>query len=235
MCGRIRQARTLEDYQEYLHWNPYTAPKVDEGLQQNVPPGTRPIALHRLGDGDDQVERLFWGYRPPGYRRAPANNARLSTILRRSGFWRPLLGRRIIIPADGWYEWAGDRHSRQPWFVSPCDGEPVLLAAVTAWRPGREHGPESGFAILTDDSTGGQVDLRGRRPICLTPGDALGWLDYALGIDEALEILATAREADAFHCWPVTPQINDTRYQENDAAAPLSTPDPAAAVDPDAA
>lgn len=222
MCGRIRQARSLEDYQEHLHWNPYTALEVADGLRYNVPPGTRPITLHRLGDDDDQVERLFWGYRPAGYQRAPASNARLDTVLRKSGFWRPLLARRIIIPADGWFEWTGDRNSRQPWFVSPCDGKPLLLAGISAWRPGHDHRPETGFAILTDDSAG-LVDVHGRRPVCLSPGDALGWLDYSLTVDEALEILATAQEACEFQWWPVTSQVSNAHYQEPDAATPLST------------
>lgn len=221
MCGRIRQARSLEDYQEHLHWNPFTALEVADGLKYNVPPGTRPIALHRLSHGEDQVDRLYWGYKPAGVKRAPTSNARLATVLRQSAFWRPLLEHRIIIPADGWFEWTGERNARQPWFVSPCDGQPVLLAGITAWQPGAAHGPETGFAILTDDSAGGMVDLHDRRPVCLTPGDALGWLDYTLTVEEALELLATARPETDFQWWPVTREVGSTQYQMPDAVTPL--------------
>ena len=63
MCGRIRQAREVIDYGETIRANIGTI--LDEGLKYNVPPGTRPIVLHRLGDGTDQADRLFWGYKPP--------------------------------------------------------------------------------------------------------------------------------------------------------------------------
>ena len=111
---------------------------MPEGLKFNMPPGTRPIGFHRLGDCVDQVDRLFWGYKPPWYKRGPASNARLDTILRRSPFWKPLLGRRIIVPADGWYEWTGEKGDKQPWYISPKDDAPILMAGLTAWQPERE-------------------------------------------------------------------------------------------------
>ncbi len=37
----------------------------EKRLRYNVPPGTRPLPLHRLGDGSEQAERMFWGYKPP--------------------------------------------------------------------------------------------------------------------------------------------------------------------------
>lgn len=33
--------------------------------------------------------------------------------------YKPLLGRRVIVPADGWYEWTGDPGDKQLWFISP--------------------------------------------------------------------------------------------------------------------
>src|SRR6185312_13636081 len=105
MCGRIRQARD-DQYMETLHWAPREL-SLEDRLRYNVPPGTRPLVLHRLGDGGEHVDRLFWGYRPPWYKRGPASNARLDTVLKGSPFWRPLLSRRVIVPADGWYEWTG--------------------------------------------------------------------------------------------------------------------------------
>lgn len=222
MCGRIRQARSLEDYQEHLRWNPFTALEVSDGLKYNVPPGTRPIALHRLGKGDDQVDRLFWGYRPAGYRRPPVSNARLSALLKGSPFWKPLLTRRIIVPADGWYEWTGEKSERQPWFISARDEEPVWLAGITAWQPGDDHGPETGFAILTQESAGDMAELHNRRPVCLTPGDALAWVDYTLTPEEALEDLATARPEEDFQWWRVTRAVGSPQYQMPDCAAPVS-------------
>lgn len=221
MCGRIRQARSLREYEEHFRWSPSKVFDLDDGLKYNVPPGTRPLALHRLGDGSDQADRLFWGYKPRWYGRAPASNARLDTVLKGSPFWRPTLSRRIIIPADGWYEWTGDKGDKQPWYISARDEAPILMAGITAWQPGCEVLAETGFAIVTDDSAGGMVDIHDRRPICLTVDDALAWLDPSMSVPESLELLSTPRPEGAFRWWPVTRQMGNSRYQMPDASEPI--------------
>ena len=221
MCGRIKQARSLSEYEEHFRWNPRKTFDLDGALKYNVPPGTRPITLHRLGDGSEQADRLFWGYKPPWYKRAPASNARLDTILKRSPFWRPLLTKRVIIPADGWYEWTGEKGDKQPWFISAKDERPILMAGITAWEPGKEVLAETGFAIITDDSAGGMVDIHDRRPVCLTVDDALNWVDPDTPTAAALELLSTPRPESAFRWWQVTRAVGNSRYQTADASEPL--------------
>lgn len=220
MCGRIRQAREVIDYGETIRANISTI--LDDSLKYNVPPGTRPIVLHRLGNGADQADRLFWGYKPPWYKHGPASNARLDTVLRGSPFWKPLLTKRVIIPADGWYEWTGEKGDKQPWYINPKDGQPILMAGLTAWMPGREVLAETGFAIVTDDAAGGMIDIHDRRPVCLTPDDARAWIDPNLSVHQALELLSTPRPESAFHWWQVTRKMGNSRYQLNDASEPLN-------------
>jgi putative SOS response-associated peptidase YedK len=221
MCGRIRQAGDGEQYMETLGWNPRQLFADSKQPRYNVPPGTRPLVLHRLGDGDQHADRLFWGYKPPWYKRGPASNARLDTVLKRSPFWRPLLARRIIVPAEGWYEWTGEKPDKQPWYIHAKDGAPILMAGITAWAPGRDVLAETGFAIVTDDAAGGMVDLHDRRPICLTPDDALAWVDPGTAVDEALAILSTPRPESAFEWWAVTRRMGNSRYQLSDASEPI--------------
>lgn len=221
MCGRIKQARSLSEYEEHFRWNLSTVFDDTERLRYNVPPGTRPVVFHRLGDGAEQAARLFWGYKPAWYKRGPASNARLDTILKHSSFWRPLLGRRIVVPADGWYEWTGEKGSKQPWYILPRGGRPALMAGITAWEPGREVVAETGFAIITDDSAGGMVDIHDRRPVCLSVEDAQAWVDPQTPLPYALETLSTPRPESAFQWWMVTPNVGNSRYQLADAAEPL--------------
>jgi putative SOS response-associated peptidase YedK len=218
MCGRIRQARDERDYLEIIHWNPRQILPDARQPRYNVPPGTRPLALHRLGDGHEQANHLFWGYKPRWYKRGPASNARLDTVLRGSSLWKPLLGRRIIVPADGWYEWTGDKGDKQPWFISARNGGPVLMAGITAWMPGKEVLAETGFAVITDDAAGGMVDIHDRRPVCLSPDDALAWLDPETATDDALALLSTARPESAFQWWEVTRAMGSSKYQLAGAA-----------------
>ncbi len=60
MCGRIKQAEELDYYEAKIQWRPSRTPQ-EYRPSHNVPPGTRPIVLHRLGDGAKQADRLFWG------------------------------------------------------------------------------------------------------------------------------------------------------------------------------
>ena len=221
MCGRVRQAGDGEQYMETLNWNPRVLFDDRDRPRYNVPPGTRPIVLHRLGDGAEHADRLFWGYKPPWYKRGPASNARLDTVLKGSPFWRPLLTRRIIMPCEGWYEWTGEKGDKQPWFISPKDGQPLLMAGLTAWLPGREVLAETGFAIVTDDAAGGMVDIHDRRPVCLTLDDALEWLDPQTPVEDALSVLSTPRPEDAFHWWQVSRRMGNSRYQFADASEPI--------------
>lgn len=222
MCGRIQQKYTPYDYQERLDWRPRDLFVDVDRLKYNIPPGTRPITFHRLGDGAQQTDCLFWGYKPPRYKRGPASNARLDTVLKGSPFWKPLLTKRIIVPADGWYEWTGEKGDKQPWYINPKDGEPILMAGITAWEPGKDILAETGFAIVTDDAAGGMVDIHDRRPMCLTVDDSLAWLDPELPVNDALELLSTPRPESAFQWWEVTRAMGNSRYQLADASAPTN-------------
>src|SRR5690606_37836884 len=154
-----------DDYEESLRWNPRTPLDLSEGLRFNIPPGTRQLVFHRLGDGSESADRHFWGSKPVWYKRGPASNARLDTVLKGSSFWKPLLGRRVIVPADGWYEWTGQKGDKQPWFINARDEQTIFMAGIAAWQPGREVSAETGFAVVTDDAAGGMVDLHDRRPV----------------------------------------------------------------------
>lgn len=215
MCGRVKQAEELDWYQIKIQWRPQRVQEYRPG--HNIPPGTAPLVLHQQ-DGEQHAECRHWGYKPAWSTRRPMSDARLDTVLKGSPFWRPLLPRRIIMPVDGWYEWTGDRGDRQPWYISAQDSGPVWLAGIAA-PPG--VGAEHGFAIVTDDAAGGLVDVHDRRPVALTRDDALAWMDPALPVPQALELLTTARPETAFQWWRVTRAVGNSRYQLPDASAPI--------------
>lgn len=221
MCGRIRQAGDGEQYMETLHWKPHDVFVLPDQPRYNVSPGTRPLVLHRLGDGSEQMDWLFWGYKPHWYKDKPLSNANLTTVLKGSGMWKPLLPNRIIVPCDGWYEWTGEKPDKQPWYIEPKDGKPLLMAAITAWLPKKDIGAPHGFAILTDDAAGGMKDIHDRRPITLGPDQALEWLDPDTTVSQATELLSLARSESAFVWYQVTKAMGNSRHQLPDASKPI--------------
>ena len=66
--------------------------------------------------------------------------------------------RRCAVPADGYYEWKGEGRSKQPYYVHPRDGRPIVFAGLYEWwqDPSKAAGdPERWLlstSILTTDS-----------------------------------------------------------------------------------
>lgn len=136
--------------------------------------------------------------------------------------WRGLLGKRVLVPADGWFEWTGEVGDKQPWFIHSKDGAPLYMAAITAWQPGKADDVEHGFAIVTDASAGGMVDIHDRRPVVLIPNAAREWVSQDSNIESALELLSTARPETAFERHPVTRQMSNVKYQRQNTDRPNS-------------
>ncbi|MDQ2139899.1 SOS response-associated peptidase [Alcaligenaceae bacterium B3P038] len=222
MCGRIAQSRAVDDYLETIAWNSFSLPDALDP-RYNVPPDTKPLAFHCLA-GDPEATRLFWGYKPVWSKRAAVSNARIDTILNpESSFWRTMFTHgRILVPADGWYEWTADKGSKQPWFFHSEGDEPVMMAAICSWRPGAETDAEHGMAIVTDDSAGGMVDIHDRRPVVLPPALARVWADPATTTEQARGIIAAALPSDAFRWHKVRTEVGSSRYQLPDAMEKVS-------------
>lgn len=104
MCGRVVQKSGPLDYVEQIFTNQGKIFADPAGPRFSIPPGTRPLTLHRLS-GADELDRQFWTYRPQGSK-YKMNCARLDKVLAGGRPWKMLVGSgRILVPADGWYEW----------------------------------------------------------------------------------------------------------------------------------
>ena len=163
MCGRIDQNENPRLYLNSIGW---TDAAIDSQAtaRSNVPPGTYVPVLH-LQDGQQCVDDTFWSYRPawataatpaPGKKRIPiAINAKLEKLM--GAYWKPLLrAGRGIVCASGWYEWTGEKGSKQPWHFHRKDGAPLFLLALAHFGPFKENraGPGSGPPFVHDLSLG---------------------------------------------------------------------------------
>jgi putative SOS response-associated peptidase YedK len=212
MCGRISQSRTTQDYKQALGWPVSEDLERWQGAVFNIPPGTTPLLLHCLPDGGFHAQRLHWGYRPrwAQERGLPmAINARLEKAA--SGrFFGPLWRKgRVIVPADGWYEWTLRAGQKQPWYIHRADGEPMFLAALARLRPESDQDQTCGFAIVTEAANAGMVDVHDRRPVVFTAQDARLWLDPDLPAEQAEHLARKlSRPADEFSWHAVSKRVN---------------------------
>jgi putative SOS response-associated peptidase YedK len=211
MCGRIAQYKSTQQYANEVGWEEYARSLVfSEPIERyNIPPGTTPYLMHML-DEAPHIDPVFWGYQSAWAREKGIGMANNATIEKaRSPYWRALWKKgRAIVPADGWYEWTGERGRKQPWFIRLKSDTPLFMAALTNFKPEHEEA-ENGFAVVTAEAFGGMVDVHDRRPIVLSAEDARLWMDLAWSAEQAEQIAReSALPPESFEWYPVSKEVN---------------------------
>ena len=118
MCGRFTQRFSWRELHELLD---LIGSPANLAPRYNVAPGQQ-VATVRAEDGGRRLAMLRWGLIPSwakepniGYRLI---NARSETVRTKPSFRSAWRSRRCLIPADGFYEWTGERKSKQPWLIT---------------------------------------------------------------------------------------------------------------------
>jgi putative SOS response-associated peptidase YedK len=221
MCGRFDQSQTAHYYASVFGW---TDAVYDSQARPayNVAPGSYRPVMH-LQDGARRVDDVFWSYRARwAVGKVPiAINARLDKLDNR--YWRGLLKKgRAIVPAEGWYEWTGEKGAKLPWHVHRKDRAPLFLLALANFGSFTDNRAEAGFVLVTDAADGGMLDIHDRRPVALEAADAALWLDPALESEQALELARRAAlPCSDFDWYRVTTAVNRAGTQDPQMALPL--------------
>ncbi|CCH09463.1 hypothetical protein NH44784_055201 [Achromobacter xylosoxidans NH44784-1996] len=133
---------------------------------------------------------------------------------------------RILVPADGWYEWKpladGPKPAKQPYYIHAADDAPLFFAGLSNWRPDAEKDEAHGFAIVTNDAAGGMIDVHDRRPVALPPDLAIHWMDPEFPTAQALALLEHGLPETAFTWHPVRQEVGNSKYELPDAIQPVA-------------
>lgn len=213
MCGRFAQYRPPSHFAAAMGWDRQAATAADSVFtpRYNVPPGSKPWIMHQFGDGPG-FSQVHWGYRPSwaAEKGIPmAINARIEKAATGRYFRHLWTSGRIIVPADGWYEWTGEKGHKQPWHIRRADGAPLYLAAITNVKPEREVREGDGFVIVTAAADAGMVDVHDRRPVVFNAEDAELWMDAAFPPDQAEQLARSMNlPEDAFEWYEVDTAVN---------------------------
>ncbi|PKV44262.1 putative SOS response-associated peptidase YedK [Janthinobacterium sp. 61] len=228
MCGRFDQNDTARVLASSFGWTDAVFDSEAEP-HLNVSPGTYRPVMH-VEDGVQRVDDVFWGYRPawaaqavpaPGKKKIPiAINARLEKLA--GAYWKPLLrAGRGIVCVSGWYEWTGEKGSKQPWHIHRRDRAPLFLLALAHFGPWKFSREDAGFVLVTADSLGGMVDIHDRRPVAVSREDAHRWLEPALIPEQALHLARSCMLDTALFEWHAVdnPLVPAARAKAPPAAA----------------
>jgi putative SOS response-associated peptidase YedK len=149
------------------------------GMGQSGPPPSRPVGPTSPGVPPSRPVRPTAPGVPPSRLLGPTApgtplliNARAETAPFKPSFREAFARRRCVIPADGFYEWAGQGEQRSPYWLHPPDGGLLRFAGLYAEGPGGELW----FTILTTAANAVVGALHDRMPVILPPGAVSAWL-----------------------------------------------------------
>ncbi len=161
MCGRFVQIDATITRLQAIHefqTRPDSYPPHRRSLESyNVAP-QRMVTVIKGTNGQLELDEMLWGMKPKWAkdRARYLINARSEGISEKKTF-RQLLNQKIVVPAEGFYEWKSGgasgsdlRLKKTPYYFYRSDGNPVLMAGIFEHSRDGETGEEiETFVILT--------------------------------------------------------------------------------------
>ncbi len=179
----------------------------------------------RMEYEDRELLRARWGLinhwaKDPnvGYRQI---NARAETLDKRPAFRDAFNKRRCVVPADGFFEWAGPKGDRKPIWLHRQDGGLLLFAGLyESWQPTPGEW-EPTFTIITTDANATLEPIHNRMPVILPEDGVDEWL-YPKRTDtkELSNLLIPARD-DLLEAVPVSRRVNSIKNDDPACLEPV--------------
>jgi len=174
-------------------------------------------------DGDPHIAELRWGLVPfwakdtkIGYK---AINARAETVHEKPMFREAFKRRRCLVPANGYFEWKGDKPPKQPYFIHSPHVDLMLFAGLwETWRPEKDAEPLHTYTIVTGPPGIVSGDIHDRQPVILPPADWSTWL--AGSVDDARALLDAAKEPPLEY-YPVSKAVGTPKNDSEDLVEPV--------------
>ena len=216
MCGRFVQfssIRTLENY-----FNIQTTPNEVVPSYNIAPTQKIPVIVKKE---DYHLQRMYWGLVPSWAKNLSSasrlTNARAETVATKPSFRAAFKKRRCLIPADGFFEWKGEKGKKQPWFISLPSGQPFAFAGLWEIWKGKQALPDQSdyrsCTIITTEASKSVQDIHHRMPVILQPEAYDKWLDPDNQDVKQLESILQTKLIREFKSHPVSKLVN--RVQNN--------------------
>jgi len=102
---------------------------------------------------------------------------------------------RCMIPMLGYYEWQGEKGSKQPYYISAENGEALVIAGLyDQWGSQKQYS----CTLITQPADTQMQEIHPRMPAFLTPQSAKQWMK--LDKSEAIDFLVKSQKpALRFH------------------------------------
>jgi len=176
--------------------------------RQNIAP-TQPVPIIRLDhNGEREFQLVRWGL-VPAWVKDPREfttliNARSETVFEKPSFRAAITYRRCLVPADGFYEWTGERGRKTPHHIRRRDGELMAFAGLWETWLGADGSEFDSMAILTTPANATMATIHARMPVIIAPEDYDAWLDVRGTEKSAVAALLRSAADDLLEIEPVT-------------------------------
>jgi len=223
MCGRFVQYNLLQVIQQTFNIDAVSFEVIPN---YNVAPTQEILAAVRH-DNEIKLEKLHWGLVPFWAKDISIGsgmiNARAETVASKPSFRNAFKKRRCLIPANGFYEWKGDKGNKQPYYVFIPSGEPFAFAGFWETWTDKESGEESVYkscAIITTSASGAIREIHHRMPVILDPKFHEKWLNAQVKDPKKLEIILQKGLIHDMKYYPVSKLVNSVKNNDPNCIKP---------------
>ena len=193
----------------------------------NVAPTQKILAIINQ-DNENKLEKLHWGLVPfwandisMGSRMI---NARAETVSQKPAFRNAFRKRRCVIPADGFYEWKGEKGHKQPYYITVPSGKPFAFAGLWETWVDKENDEESVYkscTIITTAASEPLSSIHHRMPAIFDPEFHEKWLNEKIQNPKNLEIILRDGLIHDMIYYPVSKLVNSVKNNDPNCIKPI--------------
>ena len=179
----------------------------------NIPPTSTVPAIIET-DKARELRLFQWGL-VPSWAKDPAIgarmiNARAETLAEKPTFRAAFKRRRCLIPADGFYEWTGDKGRKQPYYITMRTNRTFAFAGLWEYWEGVDGALET-CTIITTEANETVAKVHERMPVIVARGDYATWLDTRIET-RSLQTILTPYPADEMTLHPVNKAMGNPAF-----------------------
>lgn len=224
MCGRFVQNFQFETLQK--NFNTCTTAS-DITPNYNVAPTQEILAIIKH-DNENTLEKLHWGLVPFWAKDISIGsrmiNARIETVSSKPSFRNAFKNRRCLIPANGFYEWKGEKGHKQPYYVFTPSGEPFAFAGLWETWNDKKSDDESVYkscTIITTAASESILEIHNRMPVILDPNFYEKWLNVEKQDPKDLQTILQDGIIHDMKFYPVSTFVNSVKNNDPNCIKPI--------------
>jgi putative SOS response-associated peptidase YedK len=224
MCGRFAQFSPLKILLQKFKIDSVSC---DFTPSYNVAPTQEVLAIVKQKN-KNHLEKQHWGLAPfwakdisIGFRMI---NARIETVAIKPAFRDAFKKQRSLVIADGFYEWKGEKGSKEPYFITIASGGPFAFAGLwDTWNKikGDKESVYKSCTIITTNASNALIELHDRMPAIILPKFYESWLNPEIQSPKKLEAILRDGITSDMKYYQVSKQVNSVKNNDPACVAPI--------------